>query len=113
VLAYPILIGWDWGRYATYAFPVVMVAGAWTIQQQRRYRPLLLALVATQAVVPVVDFAAGRPSLDGPGPSLPISLLLILATIVVLVAGSRDRATAAVSDLPPPPEPVSEAAPKG
>jgi hypothetical protein len=95
-----------------YAFPVVMVAGAWTIQQQRTYRSLLLALVAMQAVVPVVDFAAGRPSLDGPGPSLPISLLLILATIAVLVAGSRDRAPAA-SDPPPAPEPAPEAAPKG
>jgi hypothetical protein len=113
VLAYLVLIGWDWGRYAMYAFPVVMVAGAWTIQQQRRYRPLLLALVAMQAAVPVVDFAAGRPSLDGPGRSLAISLLLILATIVVLVAGSQDRATAAASELPPAPEPVPEAAPKG
>jgi hypothetical protein len=91
VLAYLVLIGWDWARYAMYGFPVVMVAGAWTIQQQRRYRPLLLALVAFQAVLPVVDFVAGRPSLDDPGPSLPISLLLILATIAVLVAGNRGR----------------------
>ena len=113
VLAYLVLIGWDWGRYATYAFPVVMVAGAWTIQQQRRYRPLLLALVAVQAVLPVADFVAGRPSLDGPGPSLPISLLLILAASVILVAGRRDRATAGASGTPPAPEPVPEAAPKG
>jgi hypothetical protein len=108
VLAYLVLIGWDWGRYATYAFPVVMVAGAWTIQQQRRYRPLLLALVAVQAVVPVADFVAGRPSLDGPGPSLPISLLLMLVTGVVLIAGGRDQATAAVPG-PPAPEPAPEA----
>jgi Predicted membrane protein (DUF2079) len=113
VLAYLVLIGWDWGRYAMYAFPVVMVAGAWTIQQQGRYRPLLLALVAVQAALPVVDFVAGRPSLDDPGPSLPISLLLILATSVVLVAGRRDRAAGAASDAPPAPEPVPEAAPKG
>jgi hypothetical protein len=66
-----------------------------------------------QAVLPVVDFVAGRPSLDDPGPSLPISLLLILATSVVLVAGRRDRATAAASDAYPAPEPVPEAAPKG
>jgi hypothetical protein len=111
VLAYLVLIGWDWGRYATYAFPVVMVAGAWTIQQQRRYRPLLLALVAVQAVVPVADFVAGRPSLDGPGPSLPISLLLMLVTGVVLVAGGPDRATAAVPG-PPAPEPAPEAVPE-
>ncbi len=112
VLAFLVLIGWDWGRYAMYAFPVVMVAGAWTIQQQRRYRPLLLALVAMQAVLPVGDFVAGRPSLDHPGPSLPISLLLILATIAVLVAGSRER-TPAASDPTPAPEPVPDAAPKG
>jgi len=111
VLAYLVLIGWDWGRYATYAFPVVMVAGAWTIQQQRRYRPLLLALVAVQAVVPVADFVAGRPSLDGPGPSLPISLLLMLVTGIVLVAGGPDRATA-VMPSPPAPEPAPEAIPE-
>jgi hypothetical protein len=68
-----------------------MVAGAWTIAHQRRYRPALLALVAFQAVVPVVDFLAGKPTLDDPGPSLPISLLLILATIAVLVAGNRPQ----------------------
>jgi hypothetical protein len=90
VLAYLVLIGWDWARYAMYAFPVVMTAGAWTIARQRRYRPLLLALVALQAVLPVVDLVAGKPTLDDPGPSLPIGLLLILATIVVLFAGNRD-----------------------
>jgi hypothetical protein len=89
VLAYLVLIGWDWGRYAMYAFPVVMAAGAWTIACQRRYRPVLLALVAVQAVVPLADFVAGKPTLDDPGPSLPISLLLMLVTIVVLVAGNR------------------------
>jgi hypothetical protein len=89
VLAYLVLIGWDWARYAMYAFPVVMTAGAWTIARRRRYRPLLLALVALQAVLPVVDLVAGKPTLDDPGPSLPISLLLILATVVVLLAGNR------------------------
>jgi hypothetical protein len=95
VLAYLVLIGWDWSRYATYAFPVVMAAGAWTIARQRRYRSLLLALVAFQAVLPVVDFVAGKPTLDDPGPSLPISLLLILATIAVLFAGNRGGSTRA------------------
>jgi hypothetical protein len=93
VLAYLVLIGWDWSRYAMYAFPVVMVAGAWTIAHQRRYRPLLLALVGFQALLPVVDFRVGKPTLDDPGPSLPISLLLILTTIAVLFADNRGRST--------------------
>jgi len=108
-LAYLVLIGWDWSRYAMYGFPVVMAAGAWTIARQRRYRPLLLALVAFQAVLPVVDFVAGKPTLDDPGPSLPISLLLILATIAVLFAGNRGRsARAERSDLARASEPVPD-----
>ena len=109
VLAYLVVIGWDWSRYAMYAFPVVMAAGAWTIMRQRRYRPLLLALVAFQAVLPIVDFVAGKPTLDDPGPSLPISLLLILATIAVLFAGNRGRSTRAEpSDLARASEPVPD-----
>jgi hypothetical protein len=84
-----------------YAFPVVMVAGAWTIAHQRRYRPALLALVAFQALVPLVDFLAGKPTLDDPGPSLPISLLLILATIAVLVVGNRGPQEVTVSQAAP------------
>jgi hypothetical protein len=91
VLAYLVLIGWDWSRYAMYAFPVVMAGGAWTIEHRPRHRPLLLALVALQAMVPVVDLVAGKPTLDDPGPSLPISTLLILATVAVLFAGGRGR----------------------
>jgi hypothetical protein len=79
------------------------------IRRQRRYRPLLLALVAFQAVLPVVDFVAGKPTLDDPGPSLPISLLLILATIAVLFAGHRRRSTRAErSDLARGSEPVPD-----
>jgi hypothetical protein len=86
-----------------------MAAGAWTIARQRRYRPLLLALVGFQAVLPVVDFVAGKPTLDDPGPSLPIGLLLILATIAVLFAGSRRRsARAERSDLAVASEPVPD-----
>jgi hypothetical protein len=95
VFAYPILIGWDWSRYALYAFPIVMPAGACTIARQRRHRPLLLGLVALQAVLPVVDFATGKLALNDPGPSLPITLLLILATIGVLGWGTGWRSTRA------------------
>ncbi len=100
VLAYLVVIGWDWSRYALYGFPVVMAAGAWTIAHRQRCRPLLLALVAVQAVLPVVDLVAGKPTLDDPGPSLPISLLLILATIAVLVADGRGRSTRAARSGP-------------
>jgi hypothetical protein len=90
-----LLLGWDWSRYVLYAFPVVMPAGAWTIARHQRHRPLLLGLVALQAVLPVADFATGKLALNDPGPSLPITLLLILATIGVLFWGTGWRWTRA------------------
>ncbi|HEX6678951.1 MAG TPA: hypothetical protein VF486_28540 [Actinomycetes bacterium] len=78
------LIGWDWSRYATYAFPVVVPAAALALTHAPR-RPLLLAAVALQALLPLADLAAGRPQLNHPGPSLPLSLLLIAVVAVVLV----------------------------
>ena len=85
----------------------------------RQPRLLLLAMVAFQAVLPIVDFVAGKPTLDDPGPSLPISLLLILATIAVLFAGNRRRSTRAErSDLahasaPMPDGPLERQTPGG
>jgi len=81
------LIGWDWSRYATYAFPVVMPAAALALTRAPR-RPLLLTAVAVQALLPLADLAAGRPQLNHPGPSLPLSLLLIVVVGVVLVPKS-------------------------
>ncbi len=78
------LIGWDWSRYATYAFPVVTPAAALALTHAPR-RPLLLAAVALQALLPLADLAAGRPQLNHPGPSLPLSLLLMAVVAVVLV----------------------------
>jgi hypothetical protein len=78
------LIGWDWSRYATYAFPVVMPAAALALARAPR-RPLLLAAVAVQALLPLADLAAGRPTLNPPGPSLPLSLLLIAVVAVALL----------------------------
>jgi hypothetical protein len=49
VLAYLILIGWDWSRYAMYAFPVVMAAGGgigrscWRWSRSRPYSPSLIS----------------------------------------------------------------------
>jgi hypothetical protein len=80
------LIGWDWSRYATYAFPVVMPAAALTLARAPR-RPLLLAAVAVQALLPLADLAADRPTLNQPGPSLPLSLLLIVVVALALLPG--------------------------
>ena len=83
------LIGWDWSRYATYAFPVVMPAAALFLARAPR-RPLLIAAVAVQALLPLADLATGHPLLNQPGPSLPLSVLLMILVGVVLLAG-RDR----------------------
>jgi hypothetical protein len=85
------LIGWDWSRYATYAFPVVMPAAALALARAPR-RPLLLAVLALQALLPLADLAADRPQLNHPGPSLPLSLLLIAVAAVVLVMGPKRSA---------------------
>jgi hypothetical protein len=49
------------------------------------HRPLLLAAVAAQALLPLADLAAGRPTLNHPGPALPLSLLLIAVVAVALL----------------------------
>src|SRR5574341_19072 len=84
------LLGWDWSRYALYAYPVVIPAAAATIERASR-RGLLLWLAAAQALVPLLDLAGGKPSLNHPGPSLGVSLTLILVTAVVLLAGPKYR----------------------
>jgi hypothetical protein len=78
------LIGWDWSRYATYAFPVVMPAAALALARAP-HRPLLLTAVAAQALLPLADLAAGRTQLNHPGPSLPLSLALIAVVGVILL----------------------------
>jgi hypothetical protein len=83
------LIGWDWSRYATYAFPVVMPAAAIVLARASR-RGVLIAAVAVQALLPLVDLAGGHLLLNQPGPSLPLSVLLMIVVGVVLLA-SRNR----------------------
>jgi hypothetical protein len=85
------LIGWDWSRYATYAFPVVMPAAALALARAPR-RGVLVAAVAAQAALPLADLAAGHLLLNQPGPSLPLSVLLMIVVGVVLLAG-RGRPT--------------------
>ncbi len=78
------LIGWDWSRYLLYAFPIVMTAGAVTLARTK-YRRWLLGLVGIQALLPLLDFAVGRPQLNHAGPSLPLGLLLIGVVTFILV----------------------------
>jgi hypothetical protein len=87
------LIGWDWSRYATYAFPVVMPAAAIFLARARR-RGVLVAAVAVQAALPLVDLAGGHLLLNQPGPSLPLSVLLMAVVGVVLLSGREHRPAA-------------------
>jgi len=91
------LIGWDWSRYALYAFPVVMPAAALALARSPRPR-LLLGVVALQALLPLADLAAGKPQLNRAGPSLAISLALIAAvSVLLLLDRGRSRSPALVS----------------
>ncbi len=94
------LIGWDWSRYALYAFPVVMPAAALALARSPRRR-LLLGMIALQALLPLADLAVGKPQLNRAGPSLPVSLALIVAVSVVLLL---DRARSG----PPTPAPAGQ-----
>jgi hypothetical protein len=82
--------GWDWSRFLLYAFPVVVPAGALTLARSPR-RHLLAALVVLQAALPALDLATGHPQLNRAGPSLVLSLVLTVATAVVLLLDRRDR----------------------
>jgi hypothetical protein len=85
-----LALGWDWARYLLYAFPVVLVAGALAVQHSTR-QGWLLVLVAMQAVLPLVDLAAGHVQLNRAGPSLPLSLVLMALTGMVLIWDMRNR----------------------
>ena len=103
--AYLVLIGWDWGRYAMYAFPVVMVArrlddpasGAtarccWRWSRRRPSSPGRLRRGAAVARRPRT-LAADQPAADPGHHRRP-------------GGGGRDRATSG-SGLDPPPEPMA------
>ena len=84
------LLGGDWSRFALYAFCVVIPAAAVTLERAARRGPLL-ALLAAQAAVPVLDVLAGRPALNYPGPSLVVTLMLMVATAAVLLVPDAGR----------------------
>jgi hypothetical protein len=82
------VFGGDWGRFALYAFPVVIPAAALTLQRLRpRARAAVLVLLGLQLLTPLLDRApADRMRLNQPGPSVPVTAALMAVTAVVLVA---------------------------
>jgi hypothetical protein len=83
-----LALGGDWSRFALYAFPFVLAAGATTIENAREPRSLVVLAVA-QLGMPLLDL--GHPALNYPGPSLAATLLLMGVTTATLLA---DRAVA-------------------
>jgi hypothetical protein len=84
------VFGGDWGRFALYAFPVVIPAATLTLQRLRpRARAAVLVLLGLQLLTPLLDRApADRMRLNQPGPSVPVTAALMVATAVVLVASA-------------------------
>jgi hypothetical protein len=83
------LFGSDYGRYALYAFPVVVAAGVIAVWEHPG-RPLLLALVAGQSLVTIVDVELGAgPRLYTLLPSTWAALGLMAVAAVVLWWPSR------------------------
>ena len=80
-----LLIGSDWSRYAFYAFPVVMPAAALALDRLPHKAPVL-ALVGVQCLLPWLDL--NQPSLDRPGLSLPVTVVLMARTAPFLAVGA-------------------------
>jgi hypothetical protein len=77
-------VGGDWGRFAMYAFPVVVPAGAIAIWRHPR-RPVLLALAAAQSVAVFADLiASGVLGVNTGSPSMWISVSLAALAVPVL-----------------------------
>jgi hypothetical protein len=96
------IFGGDWGRFLLYAFPVVIPAAALTLQRLRqRPRVVILTLLGLQLLTPLLDMAPPeRMLLNSPGPSMPVTGMLMAVTLVVVVA-------ALLSDRRRRPEPVT------
>lgn len=85
-------LGADWSRYALYAFPVVVPAGAIAVWRHPA-RAVLLGLIGAQSLVALVDIAdSGRLTLDQARPSVWITFgLAVLAAIVWHLPLARRR----------------------
>lgn len=87
------LFGSDYGRYALYAFPVVVAAGAIAVWEHPR-RNLLLGVVAVQSLVTILDVELGAgPRLYKLLPSTWVALGLMVVAAAILWWPSR-QATA-------------------
>jgi hypothetical protein len=81
------LLGGDWGRFALYAFPVVIPAATLTLQRLRpRWRVAVMAALGLQLLVPLLDVAAERMTLNHPGRAVPASVLLMAVTAMVVAS---------------------------
>jgi hypothetical protein len=82
------VFGGDWGRFALYAFPIIIPAAALTLQRlQPPLRAVILVILGFQLLTPLLDIApAERMRLNDPGPAMPATALLMAVMIVVLVA---------------------------
>ncbi|HZM77414.1 MAG TPA: hypothetical protein VFC19_16900 [Candidatus Limnocylindrales bacterium] len=78
------LFGSDWGRYALYAFPVVIPAAVIAVWSHPR-RTLLLILIGLQSVAISADLILrGRPAIYDMMPSTWVSLGLMVLTALVI-----------------------------
>ncbi len=79
------VVGTDWSRYALYGFPVVIVAASLVLQNHRA-RAILMALVILQIPAPLIDqYLGGGMRLNGPGPGVLWTGLLMLVAAGTLV----------------------------
>jgi hypothetical protein len=75
------IVGGDWSRFALYAFPVVIPAGAIAVWRHPR-RALLLVLAAAQAAAVLVDLAVdGVLKVDATQPSMYLTAVLMLVAV--------------------------------
>ncbi|HET6212664.1 MAG TPA: hypothetical protein VFE14_07310 [Micromonosporaceae bacterium] len=88
-------VGGDWSRFALYAFPVVVPAGAIAVWRHPRRR-VLLALVGAQSLAVVADLVViGNPGINSTQPSMYVTVPLIVLTAAMLWLPRVNRAASA------------------
>jgi hypothetical protein len=99
-----LALGGDWSRFALYAFPFVLAAGATTIAHAQHPRSLVVLTVA-QLGMPLLDLQ--QPTLNYPGPSLAATLVLMGVTTATLLADRRPAWFPAAADPQRQPAPAA------